>query len=276
MHSTRTPDNKKNSLAVHRCYANRFSRNEDLGPPTDFTLLVNPLNVQPPCPWIESVGSLSTTSMRTYRTQETGLSTPTPNRDRFVFLEVRQAGLHMGQTRRGDSHFRSRVSVLVRYTIIELIRKLSSGTNLVVRGESSAVPLSTNSTVRCTIDGVEGVSEAVNSGLNIRFWQLCGSNTLREGAHQVVVNFTAGPNTIFWVDEIYYMSVASPNLRRKSSMLYPTTSEFRYTGVGWTNPFDEAGHHGRETYETGAKAIIPFYGSTFCVTHRIFRLWTHR
>jgi len=95
---------------------------------------------------------------------------------------------------------------------------------------------------------------------NLNSWRLCSAEDLGEGLHQVVVNITAGPNTIFWVDEIYYYSLPRPNLRRKASMLYPTTAEFRYAGVSWMNPFDQAGNNGRESYLNGAKVTIPFYG----------------
>jgi len=135
----------------------------------------------------------------------------------------------------------------------------SPGVALAVRGQSNIIPASTNSVLGCTIDGVEGETDVV-SAENLNFWTLCSGTGLSEGRHQVVVNIAPGPNTIFWLDEIIYYSLSNPNIRRQWSMLYPNTDEFKYTGVNWVNPFDEGGIHGRETYQNGAKAIIPFYG----------------
>jgi len=143
-----------------------------------------------------------------------------------------------------------------------------------VRGQSNVIPGSTGSTLRCTIDGVEGQSDVVNSQ-NLDSWMLCGASRLSEGRHQVVVNVTTGPNTQFWLDEIHYYSLNHPNLRQKSSMLIPTTQEFRYTGVSWMSPFDEAGNNGRESYQNGAKVTVPFYGMISCCS--FYRLLTdHR
>jgi len=46
-------------------------------------------------------------------------------------------------------------------------------------------------------------------------------------------------------------------------MFLASTSDFQYTGVNWMNPFDGEGILGRETYTTGAKVTIPFYGAFF-------------
>lgn len=128
-----------------------------------------------------------------------------------------------------------------------------------VKGQSNVIPATTNSALRCTIDGVEVGSDVVSAS-NLRYWNLCHGPSLSPGQHNVVVNITAGPNTVFWVDEIYYGSLFNPNLRRKYSMLYPNTLEFQYTGISWMSPFDEKGMSGRETYAQGAKVIMPFYG----------------
>ena len=80
--------------------------------------------------------------------------------------------------------------------------------------------------------------------------------------HEVVVNITAGPDTVFCVDDIYYFSSTNPNLEKKYSMFVPNAGEYQYTGVSWSNPFDMDGLLGRETYATGAKVIVPFYGSS--------------
>jgi len=167
----------------------------------------------------------------------------------------------MEQTQLGDLLFHLKVSNILRSTPGALIGRRLSGTELLVRGQSNVIPSSTNSVLRCTIDGEEGESDVVNTG-NLKNWKLCGKSRLSSGRHDVVVNITAGPNTVMWLDEIYYYSLSKPNLRRHVSMLYSHTDEFKYTGVSWVNPFDEAGSNGRESYQNGAKATIPFYGLT--------------
>lgn len=200
-----------------------------------------------------------------YRTRGIGLWIPMQGQGLFNSVGVLQGGPRMERTQQEDSLFLSRVcSNMIGYTAAALIGRCTSGTELIVRGQANVIPASTNSMLRCTIDGVEGESEVVTSG-NLRSWKMCGRSSLSEGRHQVVVNITAGPNTVLWMDEIYYYSLNRPNLRRQWSMLYPNTEEFRYTGVSWSNPFDEGGNHGRESYQNGAKATIPFYGSLLCL-----------
>jgi len=130
---------------------------------------------------------------------------------------------------------------------------------VLVRGQSNVIPSSTNSVLRCTIDGEEGESDVVNTG-NLKYWKLCGKSQLSPGRHDVVVNITAGPNTVMWLDEIYFFSLSKPNLRRHVSMLHTITNEFKYTGISWVNPFDQNGSSGRESYQAGAKVTVPFYG----------------
>lgn len=165
----------------------------------------------------------------------------------------------MGRAQRADSSFHSRVSNLARFIAAVLIPSRSPGTAFAVRGQSNVIPAFTDSTLRCTVDGVETESEVVTSR-NLVSWRLCVGEGLSNGLHHVVVNITAGANIIFWVDEMLYYSLSPPNLKQKSSMLLPSTTAFRYTSISWMNPFDRAGNFGRESYQHGAKAIIPFYG----------------
>jgi len=133
------------------------------------------------------------------------------------------------------------------------------GTSFNVRGQSNVNPSSTNSTIRCTVDGVEAASDVVTTG-NLNFYRLCFAADLSEGLHQVSVQFNPGPNTTFFLDSVTYYSLAYPNMRRKFSQHSADDSPFQYTGISWRNPYDDTGSEGRETYQTGAKAIIPFFG----------------
>jgi len=112
---------------------------------------------------------------------------------------------------------------------------------------------------------MEGSSEVVNPN-NLKYWHLCGATDLSFGRHEVVINITAGPNTVFWLDEIYYWSLPNPNLDGKTSMFHANAEELGFSGISWVSPFDEHGILGRETYANGAKVTIKFYGSFYLST----------
>ena len=136
-----------------------------------------------------------------------------------------------------------------------------TGSSFSAQGQSNVVPSTTNSVLTCKVDGVDG-NTAVFTPDNINNWALCGAARLSEGRHEVVINITTGPNTVFWLDDIYYLSGPNPILRRKYSMFVPNAGEYRYAGVGWANPFDNDGLFGRETYTNGSKVIMPLYGAS--------------
>lgn len=179
------------------------------------------------------------------------------NRGRFNSLDGLQRAPHTGQAQRLGSHFHLRAS---RKFPFDHVINCILGRALTIRGQSNVIPATTNSVLRCTVDGVAVGSDVVLAN-NLRSWKLCDGADLIDGHHDVVVNISAGADTVFWVDEITYETVDRPNQQRKYSRYPADTGEYRYKGVSWASPFENDFGYSRESYENGAAVTIPFYGT---------------
>jgi len=226
-------------------------------------------------PWTMSqtgAACSSTTIWERCSTLGLGISTRTPSRDHFNGSEVQRSRVLIVRTPPGDSPSPLKVSCGPSMVAAALIRPLIGG-SFSAQGQSNVIPSTTNSQLTCKVDGRDG-NTAIVTADNVNAWSFCNSGGLTESLHEVVVNITAGPGTVFCLDDIY--SISSPNsiLQNKYAMFVPNDGGYRYAGVSWSNPFDKDGLLGRETYATGAKVVIPFYGSCFPLSPD-YNLWKY-
>lgn len=157
--------------------------------------------------------------------------------------------------------FRSHLKVRFWSDLVSHCIDQRAGTDFDVRGQSTANFASTNSRIRCTINGAEAQTDAglVNE-TNFGNFRLCLGRRLPARRHTVSVQIFPGPNAVVWFDTVIFYSLAYPNIRGKHSQVTPYKSDARFTGTGWRNPFDRAGSHGRQTYSYGDKVTLPFFG----------------